>query len=156
MEWVVDATSPHINCFCFFLNDLQVNLSVSGRYLLSCREDNLGKIWLIVDRVTWVAVVFVAPLTTHIFFVCFFLDNLPETFLYLIHFAFLQRSDIICTKYGKQLVVRVIRAVSPWRAWKHHWTDLAHLTSNGKAFQSLGVAQVKDLSPSVALDIKLG
>ena len=44
VEWVVVATSPHINCFCFFLNDLQVNLSVTGRYLLSCREDNLGKI----------------------------------------------------------------------------------------------------------------
>jgi len=34
--------------------------------------------------------------------------------------------------------------------------NLAHLTSNGKAFQSLGVAQVKDLSPSVDLDMKLG
>jgi len=71
VEWVVVATSPHINCFCFFLNDLQVNLSVSGCYLLSCRKDNLGKIWLIV-RVTWVAVVFVAPLTKHNFF-CLFL-----------------------------------------------------------------------------------
>ena len=35
-------------------------------------------------------------------------------------------------------------------------TDLARLASKGKAFQSLGAAQVKDLSPSVALDIKRG
>ena len=30
------------------------------------------------------------------------------------------------------------------------------LTTNGKAFQSLGAAQVNDLSPSVTLDLKLG
>ena len=35
-------------------------------------------------------------------------------------------------------------------------TDLVHLTSNSKEFQSLGAAQVKDLSPSAALHMKLG
>ena len=35
-------------------------------------------------------------------------------------------------------------------------TDLVHLTSNSKEFQSLGVVQVKDLSPSAALHMKLG
>ena len=34
--------------------------------------------------------------------------------------------------------------------------DLESLTSNGNAFQSLGAAQVNDLSPSVTLDLKLG
>ena len=34
--------------------------------------------------------------------------------------------------------------------------DLELLTSNGNAFQSLGAAQVNDLSPSVTLDLKLG
>ena len=35
-------------------------------------------------------------------------------------------------------------------------TDLVQLTSNSKEFQSLGAAQVKDLSPSAALHMKLG
>ena len=35
-------------------------------------------------------------------------------------------------------------------------TDVVRLTSKGKALKSLGAAQVKDLSPSVALDIKRG
>ena len=34
--------------------------------------------------------------------------------------------------------------------------DLESLTSNGNAFQSLGAAQVNDLSPSVTLDLELG
>ena len=33
--------------------------------------------------------------------------------------------------------------------------DLESLTSNGNAFQNFGAAQVNDLSPSVALDLKL-
>lgn len=89
MEWVVVATSPHINCFCFFLNDLQVNLSVTGRYLLSCRENNLGKIWLIVVRVKWVAAVVVAPITAfHFPFVCFFLEDLLVNLSILRPFCF--------------------------------------------------------------------
>ena len=35
-------------------------------------------------------------------------------------------------------------------------SDLESLTSNGNAFQSFGVAQVNDLSPSVVLDINAG
>ena len=34
--------------------------------------------------------------------------------------------------------------------------DLELLTSNGNAFQSFGAAQVNDLSPIVAFDLKLG
>ena len=34
--------------------------------------------------------------------------------------------------------------------------DLESLTSNGNAFQSFGVVQVNNLSPSVALDLKPG
>ena len=34
--------------------------------------------------------------------------------------------------------------------------DLELLTSNGNAFQTFGAAQVNDLSPSVAFNLKLG
>ena len=34
--------------------------------------------------------------------------------------------------------------------------DLESVTSNGNAFQSLGAAQVNDLSPSVTYDLKRG
>ena len=141
MEWVVVATSPHINCFCFFLNDLQVNLSVSGRYLLSCREDNLGKIWLIVVRVKWVAAVVVAPITAfHFSFVCFFLEDLLVDLSILRPFCF--RAEIrnnlrkVWQIVGCQGNTRGV-GVGVW-PWKHQQTSLAHLTSNGKAFQSIG------------------
>lgn len=88
-DYINDVLLTHINCFCFFLNDLQVNLSVTGRYLLSCREDNLGKIWLIVVRVKWVAAVVVAPITAfHFSFVCFFLEDLLVNLSILRPFCF--------------------------------------------------------------------
>ena len=139
MEWVVVATSPHINCFCFFLNDLQVNLSVTGRYLLSCREDNLGKIWLIVVRVKWVAAVVVTPITAfHFPFVCFFLEDLLVNLSILRPFCFRAEIRNNLRKVWQIVGWQVIRAVSPKRPWKHQQTSLAHLISNDKAFQSLG------------------
>ena len=59
----------------------------------------------------------------------------------------------------------IIKTTMKWNTWQKRWvfslalkilTVLALLMSNGNAFHGFGAAQVKEQSPSVALDLKRG